>query len=149
MTITVISQTTAERREETAALYQKCLPYIEKGYSIHKAAWKVKGTQPTNSKNGWYRELIDYAISQGYDYYGNKWKHMKIIERSTDDVDQETLELFNACKPYLDKGMGFYQAIRTVKNIPETSYFGGTSWYKRFREYAATQGYHPKRGKRV
>jgi hypothetical protein len=45
--------------------------------------------------------------------------------------------------------MGFYQAIRKVKNIPETSYFGGTSWYKRFREYAATQGYHPKRGKRV
>ena len=49
MTITVISQTTAERREETAALYQKCLPYLDQGYSIHKAAWKVTGTQPTNS----------------------------------------------------------------------------------------------------
>ncbi len=145
MTIKVISQTTAERREETARLYEKCKPYLDQGYSIHKAAWTVTGTQPTNSKNGWYRELIDYAISQGYDYYGNKWKRANVIERTSSDVDQETKELFEKCKPYLDKGMGFYETIRLVKNIPETSYFGGNSWYKRFREYAKTQGYKPLR----
>ena len=145
MTIKVISQTTAERKAETARLYEACLPYLDQGYSIHKAAWKVTGTQPTNSKNGWYRELIDYAISQGYDYYGNKWKRCTVIERTTDDVDKETKELFEKCKPYLDQGKGFYEACRIVRNIPETSCFGNRSWYKRFREYSKTQGYKPLR----
>ncbi|MBR2557450.1 MAG: hypothetical protein IKE95_03625 [Methanobrevibacter sp.] len=145
MTITVISQTTAERREETARLYARCKPYLDQGYSIHKAAWTVTGTQPTNSKNGWYRELIDYAISQGYDYYGNKWKRCTVVERTSTDVDKETKELFEKCKPYLDEGKGFYEACRIVRNIPETSSFGNRSWYKRFREYAKTQGYTPLR----
>ena len=74
MTITVISQTTAERKAETRETYNKCRPYLDQGYSLFKAAWKVTGIQPTNTKNGWYKDLIDYAISQGYDYHGNKWK---------------------------------------------------------------------------
>ena len=77
MTIKVISQTTSERRQETQNLYQQCQPYLEQGYSLHKAAWKVTGTQPSNTRNGWYRDLIDYAISQGYDYHGNKWRRSK------------------------------------------------------------------------
>ena len=80
MTITVITQTTAEREEETRKTYQQCKPYLDKGYSLFKAAYKVTGTQPTNSKNGWYKELIDYAISQGYDYHGNKWKRTPKLE---------------------------------------------------------------------
>ena len=143
--IKVISQTTSEREAETIELYNDCLPYLEQGYSLHKAAWEVTGTQPTNTRSGWYKALIDYAISQGYDYYGNRWKKIKVVERTTADVDEETKELFEQCKPYLDDGLGFYDALRIVKNIPETSCFGNRSWYKRFKAYAKTQGYKPLR----
>ncbi len=68
---------------------------------------------------------------------------MKIIERTNADIEQETIDLFNECKPYLDKGYGFYPALRIVKNIPESSAFGNRSWYKRFRKYAESQGYRP------
>ena len=48
---------------------------------------------------------------------------IKVIERTSEDIDKETQELFQQCKPYLDKGMGFYKACRIVRNIPETSAF--------------------------
>ena len=70
---------------------------------------------------------------------------MNVIERTDKDIDNETRELFLACKPYLDEGKGFYEACRIVRNIPETSAFGNRSWYKRFREYAKSQGYKPLR----
>lgn len=145
MTIKVIEQNTAERREEVIRLYNECKPLLDQGYSLHRAVWEIRGTKPSNTKNGWYRELIDYAMSQGYDYHGNKWRRVTVIERSSDDVDQETRELFEACKPLLDEGKGFYEACRIVRDIPETSCFGNRSWYKRFREYAKSQGYKPLR----
>ena len=145
MTIKVIEQSTEQRKQETVNLYEKCLPYLEQGCSLHKAAWLVTGRKPNNTKNGWYRELIDYSISQGHDYHGKKWNRIQVIERTSADVDQETVDLFNKCKPYLDKGYGFYKTLRIVKNIPETSCFGNSSWYRRFKEYAATQGYFPQR----
>ena len=77
MTIKIISQTTSERKAETQKLFEECKPLLDKGYSLHKAAWQIRGTQPTNTKNGWYRELIDYAISQGYDYYSKRWSRAK------------------------------------------------------------------------
>lgn len=70
---------------------------------------------------------------------------MKVIERTSAQIDEETKELFEQCKPYLDKGIGFHKACRIVKNIPETSSFGNNSWYKRFRDYAISQGYKPLR----
>ena len=150
MTIKVISQTTEERRQETRELFEKCKPLLDQGYSLNKAAWEVRGTKPHNPRGGWFRELIDYAETQGYDYHANKWQRgVKVVERTSSDVDQETRELFEKCKPLLDQGIGFYKAIRIVKNIPETSCFGNCSWYKRFREYARTQGYKPLRGKQL
>lgn len=70
---------------------------------------------------------------------------MKVIERTTEDMENETRELFLSCKPYLDKGYGFYAAIRKVKGLSDSSNFGSLTWYKRFRDYAVSQGYHPKR----
>ena len=70
---------------------------------------------------------------------------IRVIERTNEDIDKETQELFQQCKPYLDKGMGFYKACRIVRNIPETSAFGNRSWYKRFKDYAISQGYKPLR----
>ena len=70
---------------------------------------------------------------------------MKVIERTTKDIEKETQELFQSCKPYLDQGYGFHAAIRKVKGLSESYNFGGLSWYKRFRDYAVSQGYRPKR----
>ena len=150
----IIETTTEERRQETIQLYNKCKPYLDKGYSLHRAAWKVRGQKPNNTKNGWYKELIDYSISQGFDYYGTLWNRVSkrnsvVVERSSEEIENETVELFNTCKPYLDKGMGFYETLKLVKNLPTTGGIGARSWYKRFREYAASQGYYPTRGKRV
>ena len=72
--ITVIAQSTSERKAETKALYEKCLPYLNKGYSLYTAVQQVDTRQPNNTRNGWYRDLIDYAESQGYDYWGNRYK---------------------------------------------------------------------------
>ena len=65
MTIKVITQTTAERKAETRRLYEACRPYLEQGYSIFKAAWKVTGTKP-RSNSAWYRDLREYAKTQEY-----------------------------------------------------------------------------------
>ena len=69
-----------------------------------------------------------------------------ILEESSQYLKgSQIMELFQQCKPYLDKGMGFYKACRIVRNIPSTSCFGNRSWYKRFRDYAIAQGYKPLR----
>ena len=74
---------------------------------------------------------------------------MAIIERTERDVERETIELFEACKPYLDKGYGFHHAVRIVKGISKTTGLGSQAWYKRFRKYAISQGYEPpKRGRK-
>lgn len=75
MTIKVIQQTTAERKQETIQLYNKCKPYLDKGYSLNKAVQQVTDRIPTNSKNGWYRDLINYAVQQGFDHNGTKWQN--------------------------------------------------------------------------
>ena len=65
-----------------------------------------------------------------------------IIERSSKDIENETIALFNECKPYLDKGYSFTRTIRIVKDITsEGSGFTNLAWYKRFKEFAISQGY--------
>lgn len=73
MSIRVIQQDTNERQRETAALFEACRPYLEKGMSLRKAVKQVTDRNITNVKNGWYRDLIDYAISQGYEYHKMRW----------------------------------------------------------------------------
>ena len=74
MTITVIEQTTAERKAETRKIFQEIQPYLDKGYSFGKALKKAKGIEINNRKNGWVRDLIEYSRTQGYDYYEYKWR---------------------------------------------------------------------------
>ena len=62
-----------------------------------------------------------------------------VIERTTDDIDSETIELFNEIKPLIDNGYSICRAVKTVKNL--TSVNTGLSWYKRIREYTISQGY--------
>ena len=72
--ITVIEQSTSERKAETKELFEQCQPYLDKGWSLNKAVTEATNRKPTNSKNGWYRDLIEYAASQGYDHYKLKWQ---------------------------------------------------------------------------
>ena len=68
MTITVITQSTRERDEETKQLFQDCIPYLEQGYSLHQAVRTIKGiTHHSISQRAWYKDLKKYAASQGYD----------------------------------------------------------------------------------
>ena len=73
MTIRIIEQTTSEREQETRELFEKCRPLLDKGCGLYTAVKTVSDKKPTHTKNGWYRDLIDYAASQGYDYYKMKW----------------------------------------------------------------------------
>ena len=66
--INVISQSTAERKAETVALFEACKPYLDRGMSLRKAVYESSGRRVSNVTNGWFRELIDYAKTQGYEY---------------------------------------------------------------------------------
>ena len=68
----------------------------------------------------------------------------RIIERTDKDIENETKQLFDECKPYLDQGYGFPAAVRLVKGFSETHTFSSLAWYKRFREYAISKGYHAR-----
>ena len=68
--ITVISQTTAERKQEMLDLYNDCKSYLDNGYTLRKAVQKVQGTKHTSfTRCAWYRDLLHYAKSKGYEGY--------------------------------------------------------------------------------
>lgn len=67
--INVISQTTSERNKETQELFEQCKPYLDDGYSLSHALIIVKElTYSTGFQNrAWFKELRQYAKTQGYD----------------------------------------------------------------------------------
>lgn len=75
--INIIQTTTAERKQETITLFEKIRPLLDKGYSFNKALNETTDLSATNPKKGWFKDLIDYAKTQGYDYYEYKWKRGK------------------------------------------------------------------------
>jgi len=67
MTITVISQNTQERENETKQLFEKCKPYLDKGETLSNAVQKVLQRHHNRFYNqAWYKELREYAYSQGH-----------------------------------------------------------------------------------
>lgn len=63
----IISQNTAERKQETIELFHKCKPYLDKGMRLSKAVQKVKKTTHSSFyTKTWYKELKEYAEQQGY-----------------------------------------------------------------------------------
>lgn len=71
----MITQTTAERREETKAIFDKMRPLLDDGWNFYQAALEVTGRKSVGTRcRGWYRDLREYAKSQGYDYHDFEWK---------------------------------------------------------------------------
>ena len=70
---------------------------------------------------------------------------MRVIERTTSDLEKETVELYQQCKPLLDDGVTLEKAVKTVKGIRLSSNIGNNAWYKQFRDYAIANGYKRKR----
>lgn len=75
-----------------------------------------------------------------------KGETMRIIERTTEDLQQETIELFNEIKPLLDQGESYHSAIKKIKKL--TSPNSKLGWYQRLIQYGETQGYPYKEYKR-
>ncbi|WP_405286592.1 hypothetical protein [Methanobrevibacter sp.] len=67
MGIKVIEQNTNERNQQTIQLFQKIKPYLDEGHSFTRAL-TICGYKVYNYKSGWFKHLIDYAKTQGYDY---------------------------------------------------------------------------------
>ena len=67
--------------------------------------------------------------------------NFKVICQSTKEREQETIDLFNKAKPYLDEGFSYRSALQKVLGKKPTCSFGGASWYKEFVEYADAHGY--------
>ena len=67
--------------------------------------------------------------------------NFKVICQSTKEREQETIDLFNKAKPYLDDGFSYRLALQKVLGKKPTCSFGGASWYKEFVEYADAHGY--------
>ena len=65
----------------------------------------------------------------------------KVISQSTKEREQETIDLFNKAKPYLDDGFSYRLALIKVLGKESNSSFSHFSWYKEFMEYADAHGY--------
>ena len=76
VTIRVIQQSTAERNRETRNLFERMKPLVDDGYSFRQALMKL-GYTVSNPHHGWYKDLVDYAKTQGYDHYDYKWRRKK------------------------------------------------------------------------
>ena len=67
--------------------------------------------------------------------------NFKVISQSTKEREQETIDLFNKAKPYLDDGCSYRLALQKVLGKKPTCSFSDTSWYKEFVKYADAHGY--------
>ena len=81
MSITVISQSTAERKQETIDLFNQIKPYLDKGIGYMNACIQI-GRCQKNLRNhyyqcGWFRDLKEYGASQGYPYHKYSGKGVK------------------------------------------------------------------------
>ena len=66
---------------------------------------------------------------------------IKVICQSTKEREQETIDLFNKTKPYLDDGCSYRLSLQKVLGKKPTCNFSHTKWYKEFIEYADAHGY--------
>lgn len=66
---------------------------------------------------------------------------IKVISQSTKEREQETIDLFNQAKPYLDDGFSYRSALIKALGLNPNSRFNTMRWYRDFIEYADARGY--------
>ena len=66
---------------------------------------------------------------------------IKVISQSTKEREQETIDLFNKAKPYLDDGFSYRLAIIKALGLNPNHHRSNAKWYKDFIEYADAHGY--------
>ena len=70
-------------------------------------------------------------------HYWLLWGTIMIIERTTEDCLNETINLFLLIKPLLDQGESYSSAVKQVHKTPSTN----LAWYKDLIKYGESQGY--------
>lgn len=66
---------------------------------------------------------------------------IKVICQSTKEREQETIDLFNKAKPYLNDGCSYRSALQKALGKKPNYTFSQMRWYKDFMEYADAHGY--------
>ena len=65
--ITVIAQNTDERKQETIELFNQIKPLLDEGVCLTTATQQVKKLSHRGfCSHRWYKDLREYAESQGY-----------------------------------------------------------------------------------
>ena len=146
----IIERTQEDCMNETINLFLLIKPLLDQGESYSSAVKQVHKTPSTNL--AWYKDLIKYGESQGYPYqdymrkrkpHEHTYTKLKVVEQSTAERYQETVQLFNKIKPLLDKEVPFYRAVMQVKNISHLGFLR-QRWYKDLRNYAESKGYYTR-----
>ena len=68
----------------------------------------------------------------------------KVISQSTKEREQETIDLFNKAKPYLDEGFSYRSAVIKALGLSQNHHRSNAKWYRDFVEYADAHGYPKK-----
>lgn len=66
--------------------------------------------------------------------------NFKVVCRSTKEREQETIDLFQKAKPYLDDGFSYRLAVIKALGLNPNCNFS-QKWYKDFMDYADAHGY--------
>ena len=66
---------------------------------------------------------------------------IKVISQSTKEREQETIDLFNKAKPYLDDGFSYRSAVIKALGLNPNLHRSNARWYRDFIEYADAHGY--------
>lgn len=65
----------------------------------------------------------------------------KVICQSTKEREQETIDLFNKAKPYLDDGFSYRSAVIKALGLNQNYFHSNAKWYRDFIDYADAHGY--------
>ena len=67
--------------------------------------------------------------------------NFKVISQSTKEREQETIDLFNKAKPYLDDGCSYRSAVIKALGLKPNYFHSNAKWYRDFMDYADAHGY--------
>ena len=66
---------------------------------------------------------------------------IRVIELSSDERKQQTVELFNHIKHYLDEGLSYNKALVAAGIMHKSHSWRNRAWSREVVEYAKSMGY--------